>query len=134
MIDTLEQIVETIQPLSPELYEREQVAVTGRRQRCGSLIARLDALLKKSLHFGDKVGAGELVRENRGKADGDGRRDRVDGQSPQDLQQGKIGVEGCFTDPVASMRPAPMVQDIWEVTVEREDEIRGPRAHRAPGE
>ncbi len=134
MIDTVEQSLQAFESLSPELHQREEVAVTCRCQRRRSLSARLDALLKKSLHFGDKVGAGKLVRENRGKADGHRSRHRIGGQSAQDLEQGEVGVECSFADPVASMGPTPMVQHIWKVTVEREYEIRVPRAHRAPGE
>ena len=87
-------------------------------------MACLDSLFEKSLHFGDEHRARELIREHGGEADGNGGRYGISRQATQDFQERQIGIESGLTDPVAAVRPAPMVQDVRQMTVQREDEIR----------
>ena len=130
----VEQLAQPDQSLPPEFHQRQQVTVAGRCQRGGRLVAGLDALVEKSLHFGDEDRTGQLIGENRGEADGDRRGHVVRRQAAERFQQRQVGVERRLADPVAAMGPAPMVQHVGQVAVQREDEVRRTGTHRAPGE
>ena len=59
---------------------------------------------------------------------------RISREAAENLQQREIGVERRLADPVAPVRPAPMVQDVGQVTVQREYEVRLAGTHRTPDE
>ena len=75
--------------------------------------------------------ARELVREHRREADRH-RRARVVGggrELLQLLEQGEVAIERRFAQPVAAVRPPPVIQHVRQMAVQREDEI-----HRSRGQ
>src|SRR5207244_3824969 len=79
------------------------------------------------LHLLREGRAGQLIRENRSESNGQRRWRALGGQLLYPLQEGEIGVERGLAQPVAAVGPAAVIEDVREVTVEREDEL-----HRVP--
>src|SRR6266705_2788105 len=122
-VDRPEQRLQAIEARPPEFHERQQGGVAARRQRRRSLVARGQALGEERVHLARERGARQLVREHRRESDRHGRRRAFGGELREPLQQRERGVERGFTQPVAAVRPAAMIEDVREVTVEREYEV-----------
>jgi hypothetical protein len=130
----LEQVPKPREPVTPVAHERQEVRL-GRGDVERGLVAGLEPLGDERLELVNEDRAGELVGEHRREADGDGRRDVLVVERAQRLEQRQVGVERGFAEPVAAVRPAPMVEDPREVAMEHQHEVhlgsgqaRGPRA------
>jgi hypothetical protein len=133
LIDIVEKLAKANQPLPPEVDNGKQVSVTCACQGGWSLVAGLDTLLEKCLHFRDEYGTDQLVREYGSKPDRNWGGHCLRGQTAENLEQRQIGVERGLTDPVTAVRPPPVVEDIRQMAVQCKDEICLARGHRAPG-
>jgi hypothetical protein len=123
-LDLLEQAPQAEQPGPPEAHQRKQESFAGDRERGGGLVTGGEALSEEGFHLGAERRTGELAGEHGREADRDRRGHPLVAQAPQGLQQRQIAVEHCLTDPVAAVRPAPVVEDVRKMAVKREDEIR----------
>ncbi len=130
-IDIVEQLPQPDQPVPPEPHQWKEVGFTGGSEGGRRLIAGLDPLIEEGLHLGDEGRVGQLVGEDRRKADGDRRRDGIGCQAAKHLEQRQVGIERGFTEPVAAVRPTAVVQHIGQVAVQGEDEVHRAGAHRA---
>src|SRR2546426_6480638 len=70
-----------------------------------------------------------LFRSPRREADRQGGRGPLGGQLLEPLQEREIRVQRGLAQPVAAVGPAAVIEDVRQVTVEREDEL-----HRVPGQ
>ena len=115
------------QPLAPELHQRDQMLLAGRGERHPGLVAGHEPLGEERLHLADEGRTHQLIRQDRRDADGERRGHSLGLQGAQLLDQRQVGVERGLAEPVAAVRPAPVVEDLGQVTVQREDEV-----HRRP--
>ncbi len=121
--DLVEAPTEPPQALAPEVHQRQQVPLAGGGERGGRLVASEEALGEERLHLRDERRACQLVGEHRRDADGDRGGDSV-GLEPAELfDQGDVGVERGLAEPVAAVGPAAVVQDVGQMTVQRENEV-----------
>ncbi len=126
----VESAPEPEKPLAPELRERQQPAVTGRAQRGRRFGAGREALVEERLHLLHELGARQLVGQHRRDADRHRRRHGLGAELLQDLEERKVGVERRLAEPVASVRPPPVIEDVGQVTMECENEVRSGTRHR----
>src|SRR5256885_11717573 len=85
----------------------------------------LEPALHVRFEFADERRMGELVREYRGDAERYRRRNALFLERLQRLDQRQIAVERGFAEPHAPVRPAAVMEDVRQMTVERQDEIHG---------
>src|SRR6266576_2703420 len=83
----------------------------------------------RSLSIFRNSASSRVSREHQSESDGHGRGRAFGSQFLEPLQQREIRVERGLAQPVAAVRPAAVVQDVRQVTVEPEDEL-----HRVPGQ
>ena len=112
-----------VQPIAPVPRQGDEMFVIGAGDRVRGFTTRDDPLLEVRLQLSRESRRHELVRQNRRKADGHGSGRTFRRELAQRLEQRQVGIDRRFAQPVAAVRPTPMVQDIREVTVQPEDEI-----------
>ena len=120
-VDSPEQLPQAIESRPPEFHQRAE------RRR--GFVAGSQTLAEELLHLAGEGGARQLVRQHRRESDRHGGRRLLGGQLLEPLQQGEIRVERGLAQPVAAVGPAAVIEDVREVTVERENEL-----HRVPGQ
>ena len=69
-----------------------------------------------------EVRRGELLDEDGGEVDGPLRRDPVGDEPVRDVEEGQVALEGRLGEPVAPVRPAPVVDHHGEVVVQHQRE------------
>ena len=69
-----------------------------------------------------EVRGGELLDEDGGEVDGPLRRDPVGDEPVRDVEEGQIALEGRLGEPVAAVRPAPVVDHHGEMVVQHQRE------------
>src|SRR2546430_14929757 len=96
------------------------------------IVVSWQLLLQERVTLAQQRGASKLVLVLRRESDRHGRRRAFGGELGEPLQQREIRVERGLTQPVAAVRPAAMIEDVREGTVEREYEVhhRSARARR----
>ena len=67
----------------------------------------------------------ELIGEHRRDAERHGGRDAISLERLERFDQRQVTVERGFAQPHTPVRPAAMVQDVGQMTVECQDEIHG---------
>ena len=87
-------------------------ALAGLGERRGRLGAGREPLVEERLHLADERRAGELVGEHRREADRHRGRRLLVAEPAERLEQRQVGVERGLADPVASVRPAPVVEHV----------------------
>ena len=131
-IDLVEEAPQAPEPVAPEGDLRQEARLAGDGQRSRRLVTRGEPLIEERVHLLREQRARELVGED-GREPDRHRRGRVLGaEAPERLEQGEIGVQRRFAEPVAAVRPAAVVQHVGQVTVQREHEVHRPAVHRAP--
>jgi len=125
--EVVKEPVQAGQPRTPELHPRDQMLLDRRGQRHPGLVAGHEPLGEEGLHLADEGRTHQLIREDRRDTDGEWRRHALGLQSAQLLDQRQVSVEGGLAEPIAAVRPAAVVEDPGQVTVQREDEV-----HRRP--
>ena len=128
-VDSPEQRLQATEPRPPEVHERHERRLAGGPERRRCFVAGGQALGEERLHFAGEGGTRQLVREHRREADRQGGRGPLGGQLLEPLQEREIRVQRRLAQPVAAVGPAAVIEDVRQVTVEREDEL-----HRVPGQ
>src|SRR5213078_5214584 len=128
-VDSPEQLPQTGEPRPPVVYEWHERPIAGRLQRRGRFVAGGQPLREERLQFAGEGGARKLVRQHRRESDRQRGRRPFGGQLLEPLQEREVGVQRGLAQPVAAVGPAAVIEDVRQMTVEREDEL-----HRVPGQ
>ena len=116
---------------SPEFHQGQQRTIAAAGEGRRRLGARGKALVEERLQLAGEFRAGELVGQHRCDSDGHRSGHRLGGELLQHFEQREVGVDRRFAEPVAPMRPAPVIEDVRQMAVEGKDEVDRRAAHRA---
>ena len=122
-VDRPEQRLQAVEPRLPERDQRHDARLAGRGQLRRGLVAGGKALGEEGVHLAREGRARQLVRQHRRESDCHRRRGSLGGELLEPLQEREIRVQRGLAQPVAAVRPAPVIQDVGEMTMEGEDEV-----------
>src|SRR2546421_7319523 len=128
-VDSPEQLAGGGERGPPVVHEWHERPIAGRLQRGGRFVAGSQPLREERLQFAAEGGARKLVRQHRRESDRQRGGRPFGGQLLEPLQEREVGVQRGLAQPVAAVGPAAVIEDVRQMTVEREDEL-----HRVPGQ
>ena len=118
-----EQVPQPFQARAPVLHQRQQRLIAGRGERRRSLPARRQPLLEERLQLVAEHRIGELVGENRREADRHGRCNAFALERLQLFEERQVGIDRRLAQPIATVWPAAVIQDVGKVAMQRENEV-----------
>ena len=107
----------------PEPRDRHELRVPRLRERGRRCRRALDPALHVRFELADERRMRELIGEDGGDAERNGRGDAVALQCLQRFDEREVAIERGFAQPHAAVWPAAVMQDIRKMSVQCENEV-----------